>query len=1197
MDSNRLVEIKKSIETLLAELTNELSIGNESLKEADVDSIIKRIDHLEKAYKQLFSISNSKDSIFELLSIQANLKEREANLIAQIDNTNDGIWSVDSKLRIKTVNRSFYNNFKTAFGVELKEGVDVLVSLPEPLKSVWKERYLKAFNGEQFSVVDHFEIEDVPQYTETSFNPIKINGEIVGISCFSRDISKQKESEEQFKLLAKMSPNPISIFSFEKYLYVNKAWENLMGFTKEEAYSSGIQLILAKENKDLVLNEIKNFIKSSTENTRTTYQIITKSKESIWVDVALTHIKFNNQKAILSISTDVSELLQLHEELKRIQANLLSQLDNTDARIWSIDTKMDIVNTNSNFRNDYKLAFNIDLVEGMSALEGVPVALLETWTERYKNALAGEKFTFVEEFHIKNIPQFVEVSFNPITIEGKVVGVSCYSRDISRQRNADIALKESEKRYKTLVESIPNTTYRCVMDKQCTIEFISDEIESLTGYPAVDFIGNAVRTYNSLIHPEDKDIVGKTIQEGVKRKESYRIEYRIVHKNGTVKWVHERGRVIYPDKGAIGSLIGVIADITLRKQSEEALRESEEQYRAIFNSISDVFLRTDLSGNILIATPSINDIFGYTPEEITGKSINKLYKDPDEGKKLLAQLYEKGFVRDYELVFLSHSGREVITSSNAKLLVNEDGIPYGIDEIARDITYTKIAQKALEERTRELDSIFENTPIILLLIDSKCRVLNVNKAGINDSKHNKSKLTSLLAGEAIRCVNSIRTKENCGKGELCNNCVVVNTIQKTFKTKQNQDQVEGSLVILVDNKEVERHFLISTTFIEFEETYRILISLDDITEIREAQEEIRRLSAAVEQSTATVVITDIHGNIEYVNPQFEKTTGYSPSEVLGKNPRILKSDNTLSESYAILWETITSGKTWHGEFLNVRKDRTTYWESAIISPITNRKGEVTHFLAIKENITERKRIQEELVRSEQELREINEEKSRYLAILAHDLRGLVGGFHAYSDLINTHFDEFSSEDLKEQIANLTKVSGDSLNLLDNLLEWGKVTQGQITIDLKEIDIAAETDCVFKILNEIAANKKILLINNLPKKTVITSDVNIFQTIIRNLVNNAVKFTPVNGSITVDAKKISDDFIEISVSDTGVGMEEEIMNKLFKLGEKVISEGTENEKGTGLGLIICREMVKKLGGTISVESQPGHGSRFYFRLPL
>ena len=197
MESSGGIDINNSIKTLLAKIKSEIGNGNKTLDNGDISLLTKRIESLENLYNSLFI--KSEDSISKLLEIKTELEESRSNLISQIDAANGSIWSVDKDLQIKTINTIFANNYKIAFGVKLKKGVSVINSLPKPLKKIWEERYQRALGGEQFSIVDHFEIKDIPQYIETSFNPVNLNNKIVGVACFARDMSEQKKAENALK--------------------------------------------------------------------------------------------------------------------------------------------------------------------------------------------------------------------------------------------------------------------------------------------------------------------------------------------------------------------------------------------------------------------------------------------------------------------------------------------------------------------------------------------------------------------------------------------------------------------------------------------------------------------------------------------------------------------------------------------------------------------------------------------------------------------------------------------------------------------------------------------------------------------------------------------------------------------------------------------------------------------------------------
>lgn len=1128
--------------------------------------------------------------------VKKKLEESQANLKAQIENTQDSIWSVDNNLKIKTINSNFQREYKIAFGIELFEGVSVVAALPEPLHSIWKERYQRALNGERYSVIDQFDIGEALMYVETSFNPVKIGNSYVGVSCFGRNITEQKNSEEKFKKIFENSHSAISIQTHDEILLVNKAWEKITGYSAEEAKTLDPLELIHPESKEEIAKIAVDRIEGKDAPNRYIFQLLCKNSLEKWIDVSVSLIDYPGKKAALVVGNDITKFYLLQREIKKNEANLNSLIENIEARIWSIDADGNFITFNKSFQEDFKTAFNVDLKEGLSAVEGVPETMAEIWRKRYSRALQGEKFSVTDEFHFKNIPQYIETSFNPVLIDRRVVGVSCFSRDISEQKISQQALKDSEQRYKTLIANIPSVSYRCALDKNWTMEFVSEEIKTLTGYPPSDFINNEVRSFASIIHPDDQEKVTLAVMDSIKSKSHYSLTYRIIHASGSIHWVSERGRAQYDDNGQVLWLNGVISDITRQKNTEEALSESEKKYRSIFNTMTDVYLRIDFEGYIQIVSPSITDVFGYKPNEVIGKSMNEVYKNASDREKLRQVLISKGAIRDFEIELKAKNGEIKTVAINASLIKGENGENIGIEGVARDITLRKIAQQSLHERTNELNTIFDNAPVMLMLVDDSGRVLNINRAATRFSDRNSGTIMNNLGSEVLKCINAYQEKKDCGKSENCSSCTINNTLRKTFDTKSDQKQVEGSLLVKTNGDYEERHFLISTSFIDADNKQRALISLDDITEIKETQEEIKKLMKAVDQSMATIVITDREGNITYANPQFEKSSGYTISEVLGKNPRILKSKNTTKAGYQKLWENITSGETWQGEFLNVKKNGTEYWERAIVSPISNDNGEIISFIAIKEDITETKRIQEELVSSEKNLRQINKERSKFISILAHDLRGLVGSYHAYSDLLYSQFEVFEPADLKEQIQNLITSSGESLKLLDNLLEWGKASQGNITIQIKEIHLEDEAGILMKMLAEIATNKGVKLINHSEEDIKINSDPNLLQTILRNLVYNAIKFTPVGGEVSLNYKSINDKEIEISVADTGIGMDKSTQKKLFNAGEKVVRIGTNQETGSGLGLLICEEMVKQLGGKIQVESAVGRGSRFFFKIP-
>ena len=233
--------------------------------------------------------------------------------------------------------------------------------------------------------------------------------------------------------------------------------------------------------------------------------------------------------------------------------------------------------------------------------------------------------------------------------------------------------------------------------------------------------------------------------------------------------------------------------------------------------------------------------------------------------------------------------------------------------------------------------------------------------------------------------------------------------------------------------------------------------------------------------------------------------------------------------------------------------------------------------------------------AKQELKKINAEKDKFFSIIAHDLKSPFGALIGMLELISKDFEMFSEEELKEISSDLYTSAQGVYKLLENLLEWSRVQRKSVTFFPVQSNIYLIAENIIKILSMQASNKKIELINNIPEHQKAFCDENMVSTIIRNLVSNAIKFTSEKGSVTISSED-SGDYVRTEVKDTGIGMSEEDMDKLFKIDAHHTTRGTSDEKGTGLGLILCKEFVEMNGGEISVESKPGEGTNFSFTLP-
>ena len=257
---------------------------------------------------------------------------------------------------------------------------------------------------------------------------------------------------------------------------------------------------------------------------------------------------------------------------------------------------------------------------------------------------------------------------------------------------------------------------------------------------------------------------------------------------------------------------------------------------------------------------------------------------------------------------------------------------------------------------------------------------------------------------------------------------------------------------------------------------------------------------------------------------------------------------------------------------------------------------VASLMIILKYTAERKQTEAKIKKTNAQLSKLNAEKDKFFSIIAHDLRSPFQGFINMTELMAEDIREFSTDELSSFATEMHNSAKNLFKLLKNLLEWAQMQNGtldfsQIECSLNEIITqAAET------LNQRIAQKGIVIINEVPESQKVFADPNMISTILRNLLSNAVKFSRKNGKITLNSKTINDEMIEVSVHDTGMGISDNDVNRLFMLGEKVSSKGTEGEPSSGLGLLLCKEFVTKNGGEIWVESEEGKGSTFYFTVP-
>ena len=534
------------------------------------------------------------------------------------------------------------------------------------------------------------------------------------------------------------------------------------------------------------------------------------------------------------------------------------------------------------------------------------------------------------------------------------------------------------------------------------------------------------------------------------------------------------------------------------------------------------------------------------------------------------------------VLVLQHYGREnVYTESDLKFLVS----------IGSQIAFA-IERKQAETALRDKESDLNHS--------QKIAGLGSYKFDIKSETWESSQILDSLFG-----IDDKYDKSFKGWAELIHPSwrdAISNYLRKDVIESQNRFDREYKIVRKNDGRERWVHGLGELIFDSNKDLRYMVGTIMDITEHYQMREELIASHQIIEDIINTIPVRVFwkDRNLVYMgcNTIFAQDAGFThQKDIIGK------------DDYQMVWRE--QAESYRGDDLKViesghprlfieevqttpEKKTITLLTSKI--PLLNSKKEIIGVLGIYVDITDRKLSETEIRLKSEQLQILNAEKDKFFSILAHDLRGPLSAFVAATQIINEDIKTMDIEDIKE-IAGSMKTSATNIySLLENLLEWSRLKRDVMDFIPEKLSLKGKIrDCI-DVLSESSRKKRIEISISIPDEIKVTADNHMLDSIIRNLVSNAIKFTHIGGKVTITADSKSDHFIEISISDSGIGMTPELKNKLFLINEKTSRNGTGGESSTGLGLLLCKEFIEKHGGKIWVVSEVGKGSVFSFTIP-
>lgn len=603
-------------------------------------------------------------------------------------------------------------------------------------------------------------------------------------------------------------------------------------------------------------------------------------------------------------------------------------------------------------------------------------------------------------------------------------------------------------------------------------------------------------------------------------------------------------------------------------------KKAVEKHLDIFTKyVNDIILLMDFEGRIVEANDRAVDTYGYTKSEMLNLNIEDLIILSEENR--LINRRQKMIEQEGSVFESTHKKKDgnIFPAEVSSRTIDIDGKVY-FQSIIRDITERKKSEQALLESKLTLKELIDMLPQNVFETDINGILTFANIAGFGMFGYKPEDINNkLLIFEMIAPEDRMRAKENFLK---------IFRGEKPISNEYTAVKRDGTKFPVL---------IFSNAIIRNNKVTGLRGILIDITERKKAEVQIRKLSQAVEQSPSTIIITDVNGSIEYVNPKFTSLTGYTFNEVLGRNPRILSSGETTREEYEKLWQLILSGKEWKGEFHNKKKNGELYWESASITPILDDKGTITHFLAVKDDITATKYMRQELIAAKERAEESDRLKSEFLAQMSHEIRTPLNIILSYGSLLKEEMAESSEGKFDSIFTSIDSAGKRLLRTINLILNMSSLQSGNLKINYSKVNLAGVINNLIEEFSNTAELKGIkLLFDSCTNDSTIITDDYLISEILQNLIDNAIKYTE-QGEVRVVLYLNDSNKLCIDVKDTGIGISQIYIPKLFNPFTQEEGGYSRKFEGNGLGLALVKSYADLINADIQVKSQKGEGSTF------
>jgi PAS domain S-box-containing protein len=634
------------------------------------------------------------------------------------------------------------------------------------------------------------------------------------------------------------------------------------------------------------------------------------------------------------------------------------------------------------------------------------------------------------------------------------------------------------------------------------------------------------------------------------------------------------------------------ADITEQIESEKIIAESEANLNSLINNRDESIWSIDNNYNFVIFNKFfLDEYFAFCNIELK-KGMNALENGSPRMRELWKQKYDRALngKRVY-FEYSNHVGKELHYYEVFLNPIISDGKITGVSALSANITYRKRAEKALHLSESKYRKLHESLMDGFVYVSMDGRIREFNESFIRMLEYSPEEITKLSDNDITP------EKWQSYEREIVEKQVLIRGFSEVYEKEYRK---KNGTVFPVELRTI----LFKNEHGKNEGMWAIV---RDITERKRAEIQLRESEYFFKESQHAAFIGsykfDLMADYWESSEVFDKIFGIEKNylrSIQGWLKLIHPDDRALMDDY-FRSEIITKKNPFYKEYRIIRKsDGETRWVHGLGQLELDTEGNVVSMIGTIQDITDRKLAEEALKQSEARLKELNATKDKFFSIIAHDLKNPFNSIIGFSNILERQIAENNYEGIAKYGMIIQNSSQRAMDLLMNLLEWSRLQTGSIAFNPECIEIVELTNNILKSLLDSANQKTIVIITEFPPLAFVYADKEMLSTVLRNLISNAIKFTHPGGEIVISAEKKQAEWM-VTVADNGVGIKKEVIDKLFRIDQSYSTLGTQNEKGTGLGLLLCKEFIEKNSGKIWIESEHGGaqgsgGSKFHFTVP-